>query len=332
MDKAEQLELDLESTIRKYRNYAKRFREEQKERTKGAKANFWSYDVNSVKVYIDQMRNHPLLTEELSARIFPEYYEAKKYLKQNTSPSLEEKMREAKKIITNANLRFVLSVAKEYNFDGNFLDLIQEGNMGLMKAIDKFDPYRKVHFTSYAVWWIRQSILKYIAQNTRTIRFPLNVHVKYMDYMKSVEELEGQLGREPKDEEVADFMKKDIEEIRKLKRLPTTASIDKYMFTEDTNMINPESKAWINFFVDERAMFEEGLLEQLLYEEIDKRFISTLPKRTQEVLRRRELDSLDRIGQSYNLSKERIRQIEQKGINKLKQKIREHERLVLAKK
>jgi RNA polymerase primary sigma factor len=225
----------------------------------------------------------------------------------------------AKEILVSANLRFVVNVAKKYQNQGlNLEDLIGEGNLGLINAIEKYDPERGYHFISYAVWWIRQSILKAICEKSRMIRLPMNRANELVQIEKMRKELTNIYGEEPDLKEVAMELDLDIKEVNELVRLSRD-----HVSLETPVFYKKDSSVLGDFIEDEGYLLPEDQVMNLsLKDEINK-ILKDLPTKEAQVLQYRyglndkRPMSLKEIGDIYDLTKERIRQIEQKALNRL---------------
>ena len=259
---------------------------------------------DSVKMYLKDIGQVPLLTSE-----------EEKDLAERMSKGDEE----AKKRLSEANLRLVVSIAKRYVGRGmQFLDLIQEGNLGLMKAVDKFDHTKGFKFSTYATWWIRQSITRAIADQARTIRIPVHMVETINKTGRVVRQLMQTLGREPTPAEIAEEMgvpEEKVIEIQKIAQDPVSLETpigeeeDSHLgdFIEDNSAASPAEKA-------ESRMLREQLLQVL----------DTLTPRENEVLLMRyglrdgRPKTLEEVGKEFNVTRERIRQIEAKALRKLR--------------
>lgn len=222
--------------------------------------------------------------------------------------------------LTRANLRFVVSVAKQYQNQGMSLpDLINEGNLGLIKAAQRFDETKGFKFISYAVWWIRQSILQAIAEQSRMVRLPLNQIGAMNKVKKALAKLEQQYGRDPSPEEISQVVDLSYGQVRDVLRVSNRpVSMDAPFDNNDEN--NTLLDVMAN---DDIPSTDSELMDQSLTEDIN-RSLSTLSKRESEVIRMffgigtKHSMSLDEIGIELNLTRERVRQIKETGLRRLK--------------
>ncbi len=228
--------------------------------------------------------------------------------------------RKALERLVNTNLRFVVSVAKQYQNQGLSLpDLINEGNLGLIKAALRFDETRGFKFISYAVWWIRQSILQALAEQSRIVRLPLNKVGLTNRISKAFQQLEQQFEREPTPEELADLLNLEIEEVS------AAINVSTRHLSMDTPLLEGDDNTLVDVLENPNA--DKADLKVDHYESLKKeveRSLETLSQRQKEVLRYffgiglENPLSLEDIGHKFNLTRERVRQIKDKAINKLK--------------
>jgi RNA polymerase primary sigma factor len=259
----------------------------------------------SLDKYLHDIGKENLITAD-------EEVELARRIKQGDKVALEK--------LTKANLRFVVSVAKQYQNQGLSLpDLINEGNLGLIKAAQRFDETRGFKFISYAVWWIRQSILQALAEQARIVRLPMNKIGMTTKINNAIAHLEQEFERPPSVQEIADYTKLSVSDIKEaMKNSSKHTSLDAPLLQdEDSTMIDVIKG-------DDSTTPETGLLYESLRKEID-RVISTLSQKEQDVIRLYfGLDgkhplTLEEIGEKFDLTRERVRQIKEKAIRRLKQ-------------
>lgn len=261
-----------------------------------------------VRMYLKEIGKIQLLTVEMEQEL------AKKIIE-----GTEAEANEAKKRLAEANLRLVVSIAKRYVGRGmQFLDLIQEGNLGLLKAVDKFDYTKGFKFSTYATWWIRQSITRSIADQARTIRIPVHMVETINKQIRVTRQLLQELGRDPTPEEIAQEMEIPVEKVREISKIAQEpVSLETPIGEEEDSHLG-------DFIPDEDVPSPaDAAAFSMLKEQLDE-VLSTLTDREQEVLRLRfGLDdgrqrTLEEVGQMFKVTRERIRQIEAKALRKLR--------------
>lgn len=257
-----------------------------------------------VHLYLKEIGNYPLLTMEEEVEL---------------AKRIEEGDEAAKQLLAESNLRLVVSIAKRYVGRGlSFLDLIQEGNLGLIKAVDKFDYSKGFKFSTYATWWIRQAITRSIADQSRTIRIPVHMSEIINKTYRVSRTLLQELGREPTEQELADAMDMTIDKVREVLKIssdpisldiPIGEEEDSHLgdFIKDENILGPEESATYSILRDQISML-----------------LDTLTEREQRVLILRfgltdgRTRTLEEVGKEFNVTRERIRQIEAKALRKLR--------------
>ena len=262
---------------------------------------------DSVRIYLQQIGKIPLLSPEEELEVAKKIYETQSDV--------------ARKVLINANLRLVVSIAKKYIGRGlSFLDLIQEGNLGLIKATEKFDYTKGYKFSTYATWWIQQSITRAIADKARIIRLPIHLIESINKIKKATVDLTTELGRIPVKQEIADKMGISVSKLNSIiKSTQSTISIDTPTGQKD------DSNKIIDYIVDESTVAPDSLVSQESMLDDIKEMLNQLSPKERDVLILRfglnndgNKKTLDEIGSLYGVSRERIRQIENRAISKLK--------------
>lgn len=303
IDEIEEEELNSYSENENVEKEQKKAEQKLKKSKQKKKSKNSTFKDSSISWYLKEINKIPLLSRE------------EENILATKAKNGDEKAKEA---LIKANLRFVVTIAKRYQTSGiSLLDLINEGNMGLIKAADRFDPDRGFHFISYAIWWIRQAIILAISQKTSLIRLPMNRTVDIQKIQKVHRKLENELGKEPTVAEISSELDMDNDEVNYLR------SISQEHVSLDSSFGEAEELSVLNTMKDhgfespDEKIFDESLKEAL------NSVLETLSVSEREILNMRfglngyKPMSLQQIGDKYNLSKERIRQIEKKAIRRL---------------
>jgi RNA polymerase primary sigma factor len=260
---------------------------------------------DSVRLYLREIGKIPLLTAEEELAL---------------AQKVKKGEKRAKDQMAEANMRLVVSIAKRYVGRGlDLLDLIQEGNTGLLRAVEKFDPDRGFKFSTYATWWIRQAITRAIADQARTIRIPVHMVETINKLLRTQRRLTQELNREPTNEEIAAAMEMDVDKVEHIMKIKQDIS------SLDASVRDDEEDSVLGDFIeDEEAKTPtESASEQLLKEQV-KQILGTLTEREQKILKLRfgledgKSHTLEEVGQEFSVTRERIRQIEAKALAKLR--------------
>jgi len=284
---------------------------------------------NILALYFKEAAQHSVLSAEEEISLVEEMRagkRAKERLAQEDLPS-QKRQRLAEKVVEGeaardkfirSNVRLVISIAKRYRGQGlNFLDLIQEGNVGLMKAVDKFDPRQGNRFSTYATWWVRQAITRALSYKSRTIRLPVHMGERLRRVKQVSSQLAKKLGRRPEPQEIAEVLELSSEQMERVLRAPTyTLSLEK--------PVGKDGEGQLGQFIEDEEIPPplDTVIDEEMHEEVEE-VLSKLPSRERRVIELRYgLDdgvprTLEEIAEKFDLSRERIRQIERDVLRKL---------------
>jgi len=288
-------------------NFTDEWAEEEEEEVDTAAAVYLDDDVadDSVRLYLREIGKIPLLNAEEELALAQRVVSGDK---------------DAKDKMAEANMRLVVSIAKRYVGRGlDLLDLIQEGNTGLLRAVEKFDPDKGFKFSTYATWWIRQAITRAIADQARTIRIPVHMVETINKLLRTQRRLTQELNREPTNEEIAKAMEIDVDKVEHIMKIKQDISSLDASIRDDE-----EDSVLADFIEDEDTVSpEESATGQLLKEQV-KDMLAALTEREQKILKLRfgledgKSHTLEEVGQEFSVTRERIRQIEAKALAKLR--------------
>ena len=273
----------------------------------GATSDDSTYD--SIQIYLREIGQYPLITGDMEKEL---------------ARRIQRGDEEAKNILARSNLRLVVSIAKKYvgrSPDLTLLDLIQEGNLGLFKAVDKFDWTKGYKFSTYATWWIRQAITRSLADQSRTIRVPVHMVETIAKYKQVVRRLAQDLGRDPLPEEIATEMNVDVAKIHHIEKIDqSTVSLESPVGDDD------DGKSTLgNFIADDKILSPEQSTSQRIVSDQVKKILDDLPAKERRILEMRHglmdgiTHTLEEVGQEFGVTRERIRQIEAKAHEKIRQ-------------
>jgi len=260
--------------------------------------------LDATQMYLNEIGFRPLLTAE------EEVFYARKALKGDQS---------ARQRMIECNLRLVVKIARRYNNRGlALLDLIEEGNLGLIRAVEKFDPERGFRFSTYATWWIRQTIERAIMNQTRTIRLPIHVVKELNIYLRAARDLAQKLDHEPTAEDIANSLERPVEDVNKMLRL------NERIASVDTPLAGDSEKGLLDIIADENSDGPEVILQDDDMRDRIMVWLDHLNEKQREVLARRfglmgyEPSTLEDVGREIGLTRERVRQIQVEALRKLK--------------
>ncbi len=266
-----------------------------------------SYD--SIQIYLREIGQHPLINGDQE---------------KDLAKRIQEGDEDAKLILMKSNLRLVVSIAKKYvgrSPDLTLLDLIQEGNLGLFKAVEKFDWTKGYKFSTYATWWIRQAITRSLADQSRTIRVPVHMVETIAKYKQIVRKLSQDLGRDPLSEEIATEMNIEVEKVHQIEKIDqNTVSLESPVGDDD------DGKSTLgNFIADDKIISPDQATSRRIISDQIKEILDDLPEKEKRILEMRHglkdsiTHTLEEVGQEFGVTRERIRQIEAKAHEKIRQ-------------
>jgi RNA polymerase primary sigma factor len=281
--------------------------EEEEEEDSGSTVVYLDDDVadDSVRLYLREIGKIPLLSAEEELDL---------------AYKIKAGDKDAKDKMAEANMRLVVSIAKRYVGRGlDLLDLIQEGNTGLLRAVEKFDPDKGFKFSTYATWWIRQAITRAIADQARTIRIPVHMVETINKLLRTQRRLTQELNREPTNEEIAEAMEIEVDKVEHIMKIKQDIS------SLDASIRDDEEDSVLSDFIEDEDTVspEESATNQLLKEQV-KDILGALTEREQKILKLRfgledgKQHTLEEVGQEFSVTRERIRQIEAKALAKLR--------------
>mgnify|MGYP000428925340 CR=1 FL=1 len=266
--------------------------------------------LDATQLYLNEIGFSPLLTPE------EEVYYARRALRGYD---------DARKRMIESNLRLVVKIARRYVNRGlSLLDLIEEGNLGLIRAVEKFDPERGFRFSTYATWWIRQTIERAIMNQTRTIRLPIHVVKELNVYLRAARELTQKLDHEPSPEEIADLLDKPVQDVKRMLGLNERVS------SVDTPMGYDSEKSLLDTIPDAKVSDPAEVLQDTNLKGSIDYWLDQLPNKQREVIARRfglrgyEMSTLEEVGREIGLTRERVRQIQVEALKRLKDVLEKH--------
>ncbi|HAC64747.1 MAG TPA: RNA polymerase sigma factor, RpoD/SigA family [Cyanothece sp. UBA12306] len=281
--------------------------------------------IDSIRTYLQNIGKTPLLTAEQELLLASEIKAMMTLREKDNLKPQEQKIiqrgEKAKEKMIKANLRLVVSIAKKYQNRGlSLLDLVQEGSLGLMQAVERFDPDRGYKFSTYGYWWIRQAITRAIAQQARTIRLPIHITDSLNQIKKALRQLSVELGRRPTEEEIADKLEIPLEKLRKISQAAYRTNARSLNIILDDNNTELE-----DILSDTSRLPSEFIKQQELESKIEELLVNLPPRQREIITLRYGLNngkqmSYKEIGQQCGLSHERVRQLNNRAMRTLKNK------------